>query len=444
MKKGFVLILGIIIFASALYVLGYDNENRQTKPGPEYNTVDVVQGELTIKISATGVVEPNFQVEVKSKASGEVLSFPYEEGDFVRKGDLLLRLDKSDELRNVARAENDLERALAKLKKAQTALIVQKTKYDYDLQTAASGVQAAEANLREAQDILKRQLDLFDKQITSQEALDKARTAYKIRQEDLVQARAHAQAAADAKHDITLREDEIKLVEVEVARSRITVEEARERLEETEIFAPIDGVIIKKMVEEGQIISSGITNVSGGTALCIIADLSRLFITADVDETDIGAIEPGQEVNVTTDAFPGESFHGKVKRIAPQGEVENDITVFKVKVEIIGSGKVSLKPMMTANVDIVSRRVKNALYVPREAVYDAKGERFAIVLSENRPKKIPVTTGVQTPIYVQLLSGVEQGQKLAVGDWEKILNEKDPSKDNKSTLRRILWMLRSK
>ncbi|MFQ5672999.1 MAG: efflux RND transporter periplasmic adaptor subunit [Nitrospinales bacterium] len=444
MKKGFILILGVFLSASALYVLGYDNENAPANPDPEYKTVDVVQGDLAIKISATGVVEPNFKVEVKSKASGEVLTFPYEEGDFVKRGDLLLQLDKSDELRNVARAENDLERALAKLKKAQTSLIVQKTKYDYDLQTAASGVQSAEANLREARDILKRQLDLFNKQITSQEALDKARTAHKIRQEELVQARAHAQAAVDAKHDITLREDEIKLVEVEVARSRITLEEARERLEETEIFAPIDGVIIKKMVEEGQIISSGITNVSGGTALCLIADMSRLFITADVDETDIGSIQPGQEVAVTTDAFPGESFQGKVKRIAPQGEVENDITVFKVKIEITGSGRVSLKPMMTANVDIISRRVKNALYVPREAVYDVKGERFAIVLAGGRPKKIPVASGAQTPIYMQLVSGVKQGQKLVVGDWEKILNKEDSSKDKKSTLRRILWMLRSK
>lgn len=444
MKKFFTIFVVLLLLLIGIYFLGFNGESKAIDPKPKYKTVDVAQGDLTVKISATGVVEPNFQVEVKSKASGEILKFPYEEGDFVKKGTLLLQLDKSDEARNVVKAEANLQSAQSQLKKARIILLLQETRYATDLRAARSAVEAAEANLQEAQDKLRRQVDLFEKKITSREARDEAKTAYKVNQEMLVQAQARLQAALDARHDITLRENEIELAEVEVKRVQIALDEARERLDETEIFSPIAGVIIKKQVEKGQIISSGISNVSGGTALCMIADMSRLFIIADVDETDIGSIKRGQEVSITADAFPEETFRGTVKRIAPQGEIENNITIFKVKIEILGSGKNNLKPMMTANIDIVSRREKNTLYVPREAVNKDKGQLFVVSLEGNQPKKIPVTKGIQNEIHAQILSGVHKGQKLVVGDWEKIQAEENKSKNKKNTLRRILWMLRAK
>ena len=100
--------------------------------------------------------------------------------------------------------------------------------------------------------------------------------------------------------------------------------------------------------------------------------------------------------------------------------------------------------MMTANVDIISHREKNALYVAREAINEVDGKRFALALIGNQPGKIPLITGIQTPIHTQVLSGVGEGQKLLVGDWKKILKEEEKIKDKKSTLRRILWMIRSK
>ena len=90
MKKTFAFFLVVLFLVSVIYVLDDSSKNIEAEPDPKYKTVNVIQGNLIIKISATGVVEPNFQVEVKSKASGEVLSFPYEEGDFVGKGNLLL------------------------------------------------------------------------------------------------------------------------------------------------------------------------------------------------------------------------------------------------------------------------------------------------------------------------------------------------------------------
>ena len=115
-------------------------------------------------------------------------------------------------------------------------------------------------------------------------------------QQKLIQAESQLQQAKDSIHDIAMKENEIELVNTEVQRAEIALDEVKERLEETEIFAPITGIIIEKLVEVGQIIASVISNVNGGTALATIADMSRLFIIADIDETDIEGYGIGRYV----------------------------------------------------------------------------------------------------------------------------------------------------
>ena len=440
-KKTLIYLMLGLLGVGALWAFTGQEKKRTPEKIP-FKTTPVVQGDLVVKISTTGVVEPNFQVEVKSKASGEVLRFEYEEGDRVKKGQLLLQLDKSDEIRSVARAKADLASATAKLNKARTALLSQQTKYQTNLKSAESQVEEAEANLKESEDKLRRQEDLFQKKFASKEALQGAQTAFKVNQENLIQARSDLQAAKDAIHDTEVKKHEIELARVEVQRAKITLAEAKERLDETEIFAPITGVLIEKLVEQGQIISSGISNVSGGTTLANLADLSRLFIIADVDETDIGSVKTGQLVRITADAFPGKSFTGKVLRISPRGQVENSITIFKVKIEIQGEGKSILKPMMTANVDIISEELKNVLYLPREALRVEKNKKYAAILVNNEPKEILVTTGVRNPIHIQILSGLEAGQKVLVGDWQTLWEEYQKGDDNMSTIRKMLFILR--
>ncbi len=443
MKKYLFYLLGVFLVTVIAFSLLKKDDTAPPRDIP-FKTTPVLRGNLLVKVSATGVVEPNFQVEVKSKASGEVLSFPFEEGDTIPKGKLLLQLDKSDEVRNVARARADLASARAKLNKAKTAHLAQETKYRSNVKTAQSEVEEAMANLKDSEEKLQRQRDLFQKKFASRQALDGAETLFKVNQENLVQAKSKLQAARDEIHEIAVKKHEIELARAEVKNKQISLEEARERLEETEIFAPITGVLISKQVQQGQIISSGISTVTGGTALCTLADVSRLFIVADIDETDIGSVQTGQRVNITADAFPGKSFAGTVKRISPQGVVENSITIFKAKIEIQGQGKSILKPMMTANVDIVSEELKNVLYLPREAVKIKDDGKVAAVLENKRPKEIPVTTGVRNPIHVQILSGLEENQQVLVGDWETLWEKYQKGKDNMSTIRKMLFILRSK
>ena len=440
MKK-FLALIGTLILFTVLYL----NKNESEEPSkPKFKISKVSQGSISVKISATGIVEPNFKVEVKSKASGEVLSFPKHEGDRVKKGTLLLKLDKSDEKRNVDKAKSDLSSSTAKLKKAGTALLLQKTKYKTDIKTAESEVQKTIFNLKESEDKLKRQIELFDQKVVSQESLENSQTLYEVNQQKLIQAESQLQQAKDSIHDIAMKENEIELVNTEVQRAEIALDEVEERLEETEIFAPITGVIIEKLVEVGQIIASGISNVNGGTALATIADMSRLFIIADIDETDIGSIKIGHAVTITADAFPDNKFKGLVKRIAPQGLVENSITIFKVKIEVLGKGRKILKPMMSANIDIVTDHVENTILTSRAGIREGENEKFAMVLKNDKPEKVIVKTGIRNPIQVEIVSGLNPEDEVILGDWEKVLEEAKEQNKKVSSLKKILWMIRSK
>ena len=149
-------------------------------------------------------------------------------------------------------------------------------------------------------------------------------------------------------------------------------------------------------------------------------------------------------MKITTDAYHKKTFEGRVSRIAPKGEVDNSITIFKVKIEILGEGKDILKPMMSGNVDIISQELKDVLYLPREGVRKKGDIFYAAILVNDLPEEVPVKLGVQNPIHTQVVSGLEDGQEVLIGDWEKILAEHRQGEDKMSTIRKMLFILRSK
>jgi len=444
MKKTLIVLVVITVLLITTYTLSGKVDDSELLSQVEYNKVKVLKGDLIVKVSAKGIVEPNFKVEVKSKASGKILKFSLEEGEIVKKGQALLHLNKNDETRNVAKANADLTSGEASLKKSKTALLLQKNRYETDLKITSSEVEEAEVNLEDSKYQKKRQYELYEKKYISEETLEKAVTSFKVNQENLTQAKIRYQAAQGAIHDISMKKHEVELAAAEVTRRQIALDESKERLEETDIYSPISGVIIQKLVEEGQIISSGVSSVSGGTPLAEIADMSRIFIIADVDETDIGEIREEQKVEVTADAFYGKIFKGKVLRISPKGVVENSITIFKVKIEILGQGKNVLKPMMSSNVDIVTNKVKSTVYVSRQAIRLSEGKSFAVIINNELPEEIEIKTGIRTPLYIEVLTGLMADQEVIIGDWEKLIKEAKESKNKGSALKKILWMVRSK
>ncbi len=327
-------------------------------------TEKVIRADLVVSVSASGVVEPNFQVEVKSKASGEILKFDYEPGDAVKKGDILLTLDQRTEQRNLAQKKADLDKALSELKSARASLKDRKLK-------------------------LKRVRKLFDKKLVSDQERDTAVTEL-----DMAQAR-------------------IAEIEAVIAKARLGVEDANERLSETVIRSPIDGVVVEKTVERGQIISSGISSVTGGTKLCVIADLSRLFIFAMVDETDIGKVKLSQKVKVTVDAYDNTNFEGAVTRIYPVGEESDNITAFRVKIEVLDKLRDMLRPKMTANVDMVIESKADTLVIPDEIIHlNDKGESFVYLKSGASVTERVITSGLSNGFETEITEGLTEGDIL--------------------------------
>ena len=264
----------------------------------------VSRGDLVVSITATGRIDPLEKVEVKSKASGEIVQLPIEEGDFVRKGDLIARLDRRT-------AQNDFDQA-----------------------TADQAV--ARVTQEQRQKELKRQQDLFDRGLTAESVLDEARLAYE---------QANAQ----------------------LVRTRALLATAQERLEDTEIRAPMDGVVLTRPVEVGQIISSGTTTVTGGTLLCTIANMNQVHVVADVDETDIGKVEAGMTASIFADAYPDHTLEGTVLRVAPLAKVEQNVTMFEVTA-IVNNHEGLLKAGMNATVEVIMARADDALLIPVRAV----------------------------------------------------------------------------
>jgi len=271
---------------------------------PLVRTAVVTRGTLTVSITATGKIDPLESVEVKSKASGEIVQLPIEEGDVVKKGDLIARLDRRT-------AQNDFDQA-----------------------TADQAV--ARVTLEQRQKELKRQQDLFDRGLTAESVLDDARLAYE---------QANAQ----------------------LVRTRALLATSRERLEDTEIRAPMDGVVLTLPVEVGQIISSGTTTVTGGTLLCTIANMNQVHVVADVDETDIGKVEAGMTASISADAYPDNKLEGKVERVAPLAKVEQNVTMFEVTA-IVDNRDGLLKAGMNATVEVIIAQADDALLIPSRAV----------------------------------------------------------------------------
>ncbi|MBI4512897.1 MAG: efflux RND transporter periplasmic adaptor subunit [Gemmatimonadetes bacterium] len=278
---------------------------RRSEPVRPFDVAVVQRRDLEISAEASGVIEPIAAVEVKSKASGEIIAMPVEVGDEVKRGQLLVQVEQTDARQTYAQAVADLEVARASLT-------------------------TTEAALRRAQEMFKAGL------ITEQEHEQALLT--------------HANAKA------------------QLVRAEAALELAKERLAETTVRAAIDGTIIEKTAEVGQVISSPTRDVGGGSLLLRMADLNQVQVRTLVDETDIGKIRPGIGTETRVEAFPDRLFEGAVLKIEPQAVVQQNVTMFPVIVRIDNRGRL-LNPGMTAEVKFLVARRPNVLAVPNQAVH---------------------------------------------------------------------------
>jgi HlyD family secretion protein len=275
------------------------------QPAPVvYQAVPVERRSIVVSARASGTVQPDTVVEVKSKASGEILDMKVETGQTVQRGTLLVRIDQRTPRNRLNQTQADLDVAKARLENAEAQR--------------------------------KRSDELFKTQSISTEEHETA-----------VLAVANARA--------------------EVVGAQVALDNAKIAMEDTDVLAPITGPIISKTVERGQVISSPTSDVGGGTVLLKMADLNLVQVRTLVDETDIGKIRPGLRATVTVGAYPNQPFAGSVVKIEPLAETVQNVTMFAVQVRIENRNGL-LKPGMNSDVEIHIGQRDSALAVPNASL----------------------------------------------------------------------------
>jgi len=309
-----------------------------------YQSLPVERRDIIVSAQASGAIQPDTTVEVKSKASGEVLQLNAETGQVVKRGAPLVRIDPRNARNALAQAQADLDVAKAKLTNSTS----QKARAD----------------------------ELFKTQSITQQEHEQALLDY-----------------ADARAG--------------VVRSQVAVDNARIQLEDTDVRAPITGTIIEKDTERGQVISSATSNVSGGTTLMKMADLGLVQVRTLVDETDIGKIEPGQLATVTVDAFPNRPFPGTVLKIEPQAQTEQNVTMFPVSVRIDNKDGL-LRPGMNAEVEVHVGRRDSVLAVPNAALRTQRDVGSAATVLGLSPEAVQKQLAAAAPTNRDSASGRPQ------------------------------------
>jgi HlyD family secretion protein len=277
---------------------------KKADSAPMYEAVPVERRTVVVSAVASGAIEPILTVDVKSKASGEIMEMRVQTGDDVKSGDLLATIDPRIPRNNLAQADANRVVALAQLANAKAQLARSDT--------------------------------LFKAQAITETEYENANLAY-----------ANANAA--------------------VVRAQTDLENARDRMTDTRIRAPLAGTIIAKNVELGTVISSPTTDVGGGTVLFRMANLDTVQVRTQVDETDIGKVQPGLQATITVDAYPNRPFEGSVLKIEPQATVQQNVTMFPVLVRIANPNHL-LKPGMNTEVEIHVGRRENVIAIPNAAL----------------------------------------------------------------------------
>jgi HlyD family secretion protein len=367
---------------------------KKPKPIAAEKIVVVERGDVARSVVARGKIEPLSKVEIKSKANGIIKALLVDVGDAVKAGQVLAELDKEDLQAQVREAKATRDGEEANLHTAVAAL-------------SKARIESANPELEFTRRDYERAQELFKQKIASQQALDDASRAYEVSRNRQQLLEAAVQSA----------EAQLEQAGARVAAAKAALDRAEEGLGYATIRAPITGLVLTRDTELGDAVSSILNLGSAATLIMTLGDMSTVYIKGEVDEADIGKAECGQRVRTKVESFPTESFEGVVKRIAPMGKEQNNVTTFEVRVSISNpQGKLRVK--MTANAEIVLEEHKNALLAPEAALVYDKEKNVAVQLlapaAKSGWRRAPIRVGISNGQRTEVLSGLKEGDKLVL------------------------------
>ena len=330
--------IGVLAAAAVGGFAAFRPKGQPAEDKDKVKTAKAEVGDVQVRVTEVGSVEPDVKVDVKSVLSGKVVDLLVREGDRVQRGQVL------------ARVEPDVNQAR-------------------DLAQVKNAVSEAEIALSEAKATYERSNGLLGQGLLSAQAGLESETRYR---------------QAKALHDAAM--DKYRIVQesgVPIVTAGIT-----QRLNVT---SPMDGVVIRRPVELGDTVTSGVSSFNSGTVLMTVADVNTMIIEAGINEVDIGKVRLEQPVKVTLDAYPKVKFAGRILRIAPAARLEEKVKVFDVEIAIERQGA-ELRTGMTANIDIVGEKRAKVLTIPVEAIFKKDETEVVYVRKPEEPKKAAETS----------------------------------------------------
>lgn len=379
-----VLALAAIGFFVAMKAKG--NNAKEAKLPVKTGKAEVA--DVQVKVTEVGTVEPEVKVDVKSPISGKVIAILHRDGDVVRRGEVLARVEP-----DLAQAQSlaDTKNALAS---AEIRYEEAKKNYDADHSLFSQGLLAT-----------KSHRDSETSYLAARQDFEKAREKYSI-----------------------------------VEKSGIPIDQSPEKFQGSNIVAPMDGVVLTKNIEIGESITSGVSSFNAGTVMFSVADTSSMIVKAGVNEVDIGKIRNGMPVKVTLDAYPKVAFRGRIDRIAPAVRIDDKVRVFDVEIRLEAQGH-ELRSGMTANIEVNGERKDKVLTVPVESVFQRDDGDIVYVKKHVDPKALEeakknekkdgndnkdawkqyfdkrvVVTGLADNARVEIVSGLKPGEEVALED----------------------------
>jgi len=384
-KKTLIFLVAVLAVAVIIVVNLSSNRERTVKVTLE----KVKRQDLTSIISASGEVKPKKNINVSAQVPGRIVKIGVEEGDEVKAGDFLLKLDSTQYEANAEGARSMISSGKAELIQAEARLQRDRNSYD-------------------------RQKKLFDEELISRDQLE----------------------AAKAQYDVSAAQ--VRAINYQIDQAESNLKSSLDNLAKTVFTSPIDGVITSLRVEEGEVAIIGTMN-NPGTVLMTIADLSVMEVEVEVDETDVVGVRLGQEANVRVDAYPDTPFKGKVTEVGSSalqrttaGAATQESKDFKVVVTLEDPAR-KLKPGLSASADIVTAKRTDVLAVPISALVlrdkpageagaasAAKEEEGVYAVVDGRAKFAPVEKGITGGMMIEVASGLTENEEIVTGPYASL------------------------
>jgi len=363
--------------------------------------------EAATVLVAGGYVVAHHKIQLGSKVVGRVAWIGVEKGDRVKKDQVLVRLDDTEYRAQVEQARGALQAAAARLAQLQTGSRPE------EIQQARARADETEANLRNAQSNYDRTQGLDRDGVVSKQEMDRAR-------DQLDMARAQAEQARK-NHELVRqgpRREEIDQARALLEQARGALRYYETMLDATEIRSPIDGTVLERLVETGEMVTTMFVGETGAKSSVVsLADLNDLQVEVDISQTEFARVSLGQPCAVVPDAFPDRRYRAVVAEIAPQANRQKATVQVKVQVK---NPDAYLRPEMNARVSFEDPRAGQAsvrqMLAPRSALFQAEGKSAVMAVENGRAVIKPVTAGEEMGGSVRITSGLSGDETVVVGN----------------------------